>query len=205
MAYFLRIEMFKFGNQNHIESFSSCENLTGKILLASPIMDDEYFKRSMIYICSHDDNGAVGVMINRVINEVDLCKSIDIKSDSDNYLIPLYSGGSISIEKTVALTIRKNYYRDFNKNPVITIFTDLEDFKHAFNSGTLSKKFLIAQGITAWDGKQLASEVNQNFWIVIETTREAIFSHKEKAWEREIKKIGLKPNSKHIVNYTGQA
>lgn len=197
--------MSEFGNQNHIESFHTCENLTGKMLLASPIMDDEYFKRSLVYVCAHDEDSAVGIIVNRSTNEIDLRKSVNIKSDSDNYIVPLYSGGPVSVEKTVVLAIRKNYYRNFKNNPIVTIFTDLKDFEDSFNSGILSKKFLVAQGITAWDGKQLAAEVNKNFWIVIETSREAVFSHRENAWEREIKKIGLKPSSKHIVNYTGQA
>lgn len=197
--------MAELGNNNYIESFGEHENLTGKTLLASPIMDDEYFKRSVVYICAHDKDSAVGVMVNRVGSEINLHSSVGFKGNKDYSSVPLYSGGPVSVEKIIALTIRKNYYRGFNANPVITIFTELEDFRIAFNTGKIVKKFLVAQGITAWDSRQLTAEVNRNFWIVTNTTREAIFSHKKNLWKNEIKKLGLTENSKNIVNYTGQA
>lgn len=179
-------------------------NLTGKILVASPIMDDDYFKRTVVYICAHDEENAIGVMVNRTIGEIDL-KAASGDDEHSNYRFPLHNGGPVSPDKLVILTVKKNYYRRFNTNPVVTIYTELNDFYRLYVQGKLSKKFMIAQGITAWESSQLAEEVGQNFWLVADSTRETLFGASEKTWQKELKKVGLTPDSKYIVNYTGNA
>ena len=180
-------------------------NLTGKILIASPLMDDEYFKGSVIYICSHDEENAIGVMVNRVFGEIDLKAGNEGEEAHSEHRFPLNNGGPVSPDKLVILSVKKNYYRRFNTNPVVTIYTELNDFYPLYASGKLSKKFMIAQGITAWESPQLAEEVGQNFWLVADTTRETLFTSSDKKWEKELKKMGLTPEWKNIVSYTGQA
>ncbi|MDR2268133.1 MAG: YqgE/AlgH family protein [Holosporaceae bacterium] len=84
---------------------SDIHNLVGKILLSTPSISNEYLNKSMVYICSHDKNGAMGIVVNKLIpnmNIKDILKRLNIKSDGFENL-DTYFGGAEEINRCFIL------------------------------------------------------------------------------------------------------
>ena len=185
-------------------------SLEGKILVASPRLEDRFFEKSLIYIFMHDENGALGVILNQVIGSVSnqellklLDKTIDRITDSKS---PIVFGGPVNTEKIIALSINKEQEKNFSHLQSITLHTDIQSFiKDCILKNTTSK-FLLARGVSAWDSGQLEDEITQNTWFISNPNVDLIFSQQiEDKWSSVIESMGLLKNSAYIAPYTGNA
>lgn len=186
------------------------ENLTGKVLISSPTMDDEFFKKSIVYVCAHDEDGAIGVILNRCIGEIDIYKILRLKTKARirKPSAPLYLGGPVSQDSLLILGVKKEHLQDFDNNPIITIYSDLADFCNSLIKNYISYTFFIAQGMTSWTSKQLIEEVGQNSWFITHPNKALLFSAprtKLLLWDKVTKAMGLFDHAASIVNYSGQA
>ena len=185
-------------------------SLEGKILVASPRLEDRFFEKSLIYIFMHDENGALGIILNQVIGSVsnqELLKLLDKTTvritDSKS---PIVFGGPVNTEKVIALSINKEQEKNFSHLQSITLHTDIQDFiKDCILKNTTSK-FLLVRGVSAWDSGQLEDEIAQNTWFISNPNIDLIFSQQIKdKWSSVIKSMGLLKNSAYIAPYTGNA
>ena len=185
-------------------------SLEGKILVASPRLEDRFFEKSLIYIFMHDENGALGIILNQVIGSVSnqellklLDKTIDRITDSKS---PIVFGGPVNTEKIIALSINKEQEKNFSHLQSITLHTDIQSFiKDCILKNTTSK-FLLARGVSAWDSGQLEDEITQNTWFISNPNVDLIFSQQiEDKWSSVIESMGLLKNSAYIAPYTGNA
>ncbi|MSO14275.1 YqgE/AlgH family protein [Candidatus Aquarickettsia rohweri] len=184
-------------------------SLEGKILIASPKLEDRFFEKSLIYIFMHDRNGVLGVILNHEIGSVsnhELLKLFDKNIDKiKDEKLPIVFGGPVNTERIIALSIDKKQEQQFSSLQSIVLHTDIQNFVKNFIIKSNKSKFLLARGISAWDSNQLEDEIAENSWFIIQPKIELIFSHKIKnKWSFAIEQLGIKDSS-FIAPYSGNA
>jgi len=105
--------------------FSSLE---GKILIASPKLEDGFFEKSLIYIFMHDKNGALGVILNYDIGSVSNHELLNLFDKHSNKVeiekLPIVFGGPVNTERIIALSIDKKQEKKLNSLKSIVLHTD---------------------------------------------------------------------------------
>ena len=169
--------------------------LTGKCLVAMPSMQDERFANTVIYICSHTENGAMGFVVNKKIKDFsfsDIASQLPIANLNYSLPIDLHQGGPL--EKVRGFVIHST---DYIKEDTVVI-----DDKIAISSsidiitdiafGIGPKENLIALGYASWAPKQLEQEIVQNSWMVLTPTTDLVFRTKdEEKWQKAIDALGI--------------
>ena len=169
--------------------------LAGKCLVANPNISDDYFKKSLIYICAHDKNGAMGFVINKTI------KNLSFKEVTDQLLITtpdkiieqnIYFGGPTETMRGFVLHTTDYMEKDtlkVNDNFAISSSTNaLADI--AIGHGP--KNNIISLGYANWDKTQLEKEIIRNDWLVLDADFELIFNtDDEDKWLKAINIIGI--------------
>ena len=169
------------------------KNLVGKVLFSAPYIEIEpCFAKSVIYILSHDINGTLGVIVNRVITSVKadfLFHAFNLEI-SPNFDAPIHFGGPVEAEK--GLILHSNDYEgeillkagnNLSLSSNINILKDIAIGKGPTNS-------ILALGYTGWASGQLENEIKQNVWIAAQYEPELIFSsNQENKWHKAISSI----------------
>ncbi|MBP5352482.1 MAG: YqgE/AlgH family protein [Alphaproteobacteria bacterium] len=180
--------------------------LTGKFLVSLPALDDAgVFGQSVVYICSHGRNGAMGVIINKRLDEfsfADLTMQLPVKNYAKLSEVSLYAGGPL--EKVRGMVLHSaDYVRDGTiiiGNGIAVSSTSEIISDIAFDQGPEDK--LVALGYSFWAPQQLEHEIYNNDWLVIDAGRELIFRTKdEEKWQRALDESGIKLD--RFVNVTG--
>ena len=147
--------------------FSSLE---GKILMASPRLEDRFFEKALIYIFMHDKNGAFGVILNHEIGSVSNHELLKLFDKNTNKVkierLPIVFGGPVNTERIIALSIDKQREKQFSSMQSIVLHTDIQNFVKKFIIKNDKSKFLLARGISAWSSNQLEDEISGNSWLV---------------------------------------
>ena len=181
--------------------------LTGKCLIAPLSANDENFSKSVIYICRHSSDGAMGFVINKKIKEftfADLATQLPIKFNYNTTPINLYQGGPIDKVRGFVLH-STDYLRDDSIEPgggiaissSIDILTDI-----AIGNGPKDK--MIALGYASWAPKQLEQEIINDMWIVAPANPELLFRTKdEDKWQKALDELGINPL--YLSNFSGKA
>lgn len=175
---------------------TSNENyLTGKCLISMPNLQDERFAETLVYICSHNKDGAMGFIVNKRIKEfsfADLANQLPINTLRPIEPIDLHQGGPL--EKVRGFVLHST---DYIKDDTIVI-----DEKIAISSsidiitdiafGTGPKDNLIALGYASWAPQQLENEIINNSWLVTTPTPELVFHTKdEEKWQKALDSLGI--------------
>ena len=191
-----------------MENFDEKYALTGKLLVAAPVLnDDDIFGRSVVYICSHSNRGAMGVIINKPLEKFtfsDLTMQLPLQSYEKLNEISLYTGGPLEQVRGMVL-----HSTDYVKDGTIIIGNGIAVSSTteiiadiAFNHGPDDK--LVALGYSFWQPKQLEAEIYDNDWIVVNANKELLFKTKDaEKWQRALDELGLKFDS--FVGITGHA
>lgn len=176
-------------------------NLSGKILIASPYVPiSDVFSKSVIYVLSHTEEGAVGLMVNHVVNRVpfdsffrNITNSTLTINTSNQYIFPVYLGGPVEKERGFFLhssEYEKNILFKFQEEG-ICISSNTEIVKD-IAEGNGPKESLFAIGYTGWEAGQLETEVENNLWIISNCEKDIIFSTvDEQKWINALKRIGI--------------
>jgi putative transcriptional regulator len=147
-------------------------NLTGQFLIAMPSMTDPYFSKTITYICTHNQDGAMGVVINRPIelNVASLFKQMKLEIEFSPFLEkPLYFGGPVQQERGFILhTPHVEYNSTLIINNSIALTTS-KDILEAAAQHNAPEKMLIALGYAGWTSGQLEEEIGRNAWLNLET------------------------------------
>lgn len=164
-------------------------NLTGHFLIAMPALDDPFFSRSVTFMCAHNQDGAMGVVINRptefLLKNLFAQMNISIE-DSNNAIISqsIHLGGPVQPERGFVLhqinlnNETPNHHEDatsdFNiewDSTIIinnnTALTTSKDILEAVANGTGPEKVLLALGYAGWNPGQLEAEMAKNAWLSV--------------------------------------
>lgn len=177
---------------------SAGESLKGKILIAMPDMEDPRFSKSVIVMLEHGPEGAMGVMINKMLDAVqftDLLEQLEIPaSDKDLSSYPVYFGGPVELGRGFLLHSTDVMLAHSLKLPPIGVTTSMEMLSK-IASGTGPDQSLFCLGYTGWSAGQLDEEILQNAWLHAPLDADLLFSLPfEKRWEAAMALVGINPD-----------
>jgi len=169
--------------------------LTGSLLLAMPQMRDDRFMRSVIYVCAHTSNGAMGIVINKIVESVnfpELLEQLNIGSESANREIRVHFGGPVETGRGFVLH-SADYVQDatlvINENFALTATVDI---LKSIANGEGPKKSILALGYAGWEPGQLDKEIQANGWLSLPADDHLVFDVKPNTkWEKAMGKIGI--------------
>ena len=171
--------------------------LPGQLLIAMPSMTDPRFEKSVIYMCAHNSDGAMGLVINRAIDSLtfpELLEQLEIDSGSGGDQIRVLFGGPVEQARGFVLH-SPDYLQDaslvVDDNVVLTATIDI---LRAIADGTGPNNCLLALGYAGWGAGQLDSEIKSNGWLSVDADEDLVFGcDLDEKWERAMTKIGIDP------------
>lgn len=176
-------------------------NLTNHFLVAMPGMEDPYFANSVIYLCEHNEEGAMGIMINAPIDitVAGMLKQINIEplypqADANNLERPVFNGGPLSEDRGFILHRPHDHYESTLTMTSDIAVTTSKDILTVLGTSAEPKDYLVALGYSGWTAGQLESELATNTWLTIESDPAIIFNTPvHERWNKAIQKLGIAP------------
>lgn len=145
-------------------------NLTGHFLIAMPAMTDPYFAKSVTFICEHNTDGAMGIVINRPIDMTldALFEQINLNlNDSPIAHLPVHFGGPVQIDRGFVLHQPAGDWQSTIAINGETALTTSKDILEAVANGSGPLKMLVTLGYAGWTAGQLEQEMAQNAWLSV--------------------------------------
>ena len=153
-------------------------NLSNNFLVAMPGMQDPHFVNTLIYICEHGKNGALGIIISRPLDMtlLNLFEKIEMESpDSPLKNVPVYFGGPMQIERGFVLHRPLGHWQNTLKITDRIGLTSSRDILSAIGNGVNASDLLVALGYAGWAQGQLEQELMQNAWLPLPADEKIIF------------------------------
>jgi putative transcriptional regulator len=171
------------------------DSLIGKLLLAMPAMGDPRFERAVIYICAHNEDGAMGLIINQQIEDLtyaELLEQLRIDVEGDITEVTIHEGGPVETGRGFVLH-SADFAQDTTSIVSETIaLTATVDILRAMAQDKGPIHSLLALGYAGWGKGQLENEMIQNAWLTAHADDEIIFNTLlEDKWPRAMKMIGV--------------
>ncbi len=179
--------------------------LDGQMLIASPAMQDERFARSLIYMCAHSSEGAMGIVVNHPAPHIsfpDLLVKLDVIPAKDKIQLPssagdvtVLRGGPVETERGFVLH-SSDFFIENSTLPIdegICLTATLDILK-AIARGAGPASALLALGYAGWAPGQLEHELQNNGWLHCSADPSLIFDHDiDSKYDRALQKIGIRP------------
>jgi putative transcriptional regulator len=153
-------------------------NLTHHFLIAMPNMVDPNFARSLTYVCEHNDQGALGVVVNRPIDMTlgALFEQIEIPlQDSPWAALPVYYGGPVQVDRGFVLHRPAGAWQSSLAVSADVALTTSKDILEAVAAGHGPRQLLVSLGYAGWAPGQLEQELGQNAWLTVPADLDVIF------------------------------
>lgn len=154
-------------------------NLTHHFLIAMPAMVDPNFARSLTYICEHNDQGALGVVVNRPTEMTlrNLFGQIDLPLDIASLAAqPVYFGGPVQTDRGFVLHQPIGDWQSTLSVQGAVGLTTSKDILEAVSRGDGPEQILVSLGYAGWAPGQLEQELAQNAWLTVEADPAVIFA-----------------------------
>ncbi|MDA8231131.1 MAG: YqgE/AlgH family protein [Magnetospirillum sp.] len=178
--------------------------LAGQLLIAMPQMRDPRFVRTVIYICAHTAEGAMGLVINREFEGLtfpELLDQLGIEPGPGSEAIRIHLGGPVEGGRGFVL-----HSTDYAHETTMVVdqqvaLTATIDVLKAMSSGEGPRTSLLALGYAGWSPGQLDAEIRENVWLNVAADSDLVFGMDiERKWERAIQKLGI-----HFGSLSGDA
>ncbi len=172
--------------------------LTGQLLMAMPQMRDPRFTRSVIYMCAHNADGAMGLVVNRRVGSLtfeDLLTQLGIGPSRREDDIRIHFGGPVESGRGFVL-----HSADYVQNGTLVVddgvaLTATLDILKEIAGGGGPRRSLLALGYAGWGPGQLDAEIQANGWLSVPSDEALVFDDDlDRKWERAIGKIGVDYN-----------
>jgi putative transcriptional regulator len=153
-------------------------NLTHHFLIAMPNMADPHFARTLTFICEHNAQGALGVVVNRPIEMTlgTLYERLDLSLSSQILLKePVYFGGPVQTDRGFVLHRPVGKWQSTLPVHDTVGLTTSKDILEAAGKGSGPRDMLVTLGYSGWAAGQLENEIKQNAWLTVEAGDEIIF------------------------------
>jgi len=181
-----------------VQEFDDVQSyMTGHMLIAMPGMKDPRFEKSLIYMCAHSLEGAMGLVVNRVLESLtflDLLEQLEIDCLATGERINVHFGGPVASGRGFVL-----HSADYVQKTTLVVDGEVAltanlDILRAMAAGDGPRRSLLALGYAGWGPGQLDSEIKGNGWLHVAPDSDLLFDPElESKWERAIRKIGIDP------------
>jgi putative transcriptional regulator len=165
------------------------------MLIAMPQMRDARFSRTVVYLCAHTKEGAMGLVINRMFNGLtfpDLLEQLNIEPTPICDPIKIHFGGPVEAGRGFVL-----HSTDYVQETTLVVneevgLTATIDVLKAIANGEGPNRSLLALGYAGWGAGQLDNEIRDNAWLSVDSDEELLFgTDLDHKWEKAIAKIGV--------------
>src|SRR4051812_2381776 len=177
--------------------------LDGQMLIAMPAMGDERFDRSVVYVCAHSAEGAMGIVVNHLagnVNFPDLLVQLEVIPASERIQLPsraesvkVLKGGPVETGRGFVLH-SADFFIDNSTLPIDEgiCLTATVDILKAIARGDGPNSAVLALGYAGWAPGQLETEIQQNGWLHCAADRELIFGTEiETKYKKALHKLGV--------------
>jgi len=172
--------------------------LAGQLLVAMPGMLDPRFAKTVIYMCAHNADGAMGLVVNKLIESLsfpDLLAQLGIESVGIGDQIKIHFGGPVESSRGFVL-----HSPDYRRDATLIVdesvaLTATVDILKAIAVGRGPRHSLLALGYAGWGPGQLDEEIKANGWLHVAADDDLVFSGVgvEDKWEKAMAKLGIDP------------
>jgi putative transcriptional regulator len=171
-------------------------DLTAKLLIAMPGMGDPRFDRSVVFMCAHSEDGAMGLIVNKPTHDLafgDLLDQLGIASGPETIRLPIHVGGPV--EHGRGFVLHSSDYRrqgstlgindSFGMTATLEILEDIA-------KGSGPRDALLALGYAGWGPGQLESEIQRNGWLTCDAREGLVFETPDsEKWSAALGEIGV--------------
>ena len=177
-------------------------NLTNQFLIAMPGMADDNFSRTVVYLCEHSKNGALGLVINRPtdITLKSLFEKVELSLDRDELAQqPVFFGGPVQTERGFVLhektgTEQSPYTSTLSIAGGGLEMTTSKDVLEALANGAGPRRLMVTLGYSGWSAGQLEEEIGRNGWLTVDADPKVIFDTPvEERYQRALSLLGFDP------------
>jgi putative transcriptional regulator len=161
-----------------MESGVSSINLTHHFLIAMPNMADPHFTRTLTYICEHNEQGALGIVVNRPIDMTlqALFERLSLSlGDRELAGAPIYFGGPVQTDRGFVLHAPAGDWQSTLRVRDAIGLTTSKDILEAVGRGEGPRRLLVTLGYAGWSAGQIEHELSQNAWLTVEARDAIIF------------------------------
>jgi putative transcriptional regulator len=169
--------------------------MTGRLLIAMPGMRDIRFHRSVVYICAHSAEGAMGLVVNKTLDSLtlpELMSHLKIPAESTVGSAKVHFGGPVETARGFVL-----HSADYVEEATMVIgdafaLTATLDVLRAIGRGEGPRQALLALGYASWSPGQLDSEIQANVWLQGSADEALVFdADDDSKWDRAIAELGI--------------
>ena len=175
----------------------SIKNLRNYILISTPGLNDSIFRKSIILLCEHDENGAMGLILNKPILS-DNNKSSFLKEIFENMKIDskIYFGGPVNLQHCFVLHDESYLTTDTVKISNEVSLTSNNKIIDDIKNNIGPENYKINMGYAGWDKGQLEDEIKNGDWLIKPFSQNFIFNISDQdMWEFSTIDLGLDPNN----------
>ena len=172
-------------------------SLAGQLLVAMPQMQDPRFARSVILMCAHNEEGAMGLVVNKLLDQLtlpELMQQLGIEMAGVSGRPRVHFGGPVECGRGFVL-----HSPDYVENGTLVIgdamaLTATLDILRAIGRGAGPRRSLLALGYAGWGPGQLDAEIQANGWLNVAADDEIVFGPGlADKWQRALAKLGVHP------------
>jgi putative transcriptional regulator len=153
-------------------------DLTQHFLIAMPAMVDPHFARTLTLVCEHNENGALGIVVNRPtdMNLQGLLEQVKILPDRDNFKgVPVHFGGPVQVDRGFVLHSPAGAWQSTLTIGSTMGLTTSKDILEAVARGNGPEQILVTLGYAGWAPGQLEHELAQNAWLTVAARNDILF------------------------------
>ena len=175
-------------------------SLTNHFLIAMPNLNDPNFEQSVSYICEHNNEGAMGIVINRPmdLSFADLCEQLEIEiTDMDTLTYPIFDGGPVEMDHGFILHTPLGEWEStlaVTKKVGLTMSQDIiQAIADGYDSDNKPPEhFIITLGYAGWSEDQIEDEIAENVWLNVPATNDILFNTAtDKRWTAAAALLGI--------------
>jgi putative transcriptional regulator len=172
--------------------------LTGQLLIAMPTMGDPRFARTVIYLCAHSADGAMGLVVNKQADEIDfpeLLSQLEIETEGVQSPILVLVGGPVETGRGFVL-----HSLDYRQDSTLEVSEDVGltatvDILRSIAEGAGPARSLLTLGYAGWSAGQLDDEIQANGWLNVSADASLLFDGDlSDKWDRAVRKVGIDPS-----------
>ncbi|MCL6405694.1 YqgE/AlgH family protein [Dickeya dadantii] len=174
-------------------------NLQHHFLIAMPSLQDPVFRRTVIYICEHNEDGAMGLIINKPMEQFtveNILKKLKITPNPRDTTIrldkPVFSGGPLADDRGFILHTPLPGFASSISISDETMITTSKDVLETLGTPEQPHNTLVALGYSAWESGQLEEELLENAWLTVQADHHLLFHTPiAERWRAAAKKLGV--------------
>lgn len=184
------------------------DSLVGHFLIAMPGMGDPNFARGITFVCQHNEDGAMGLIVNRLSDYKlgDVLKQMHMPCERAEVAdAPVLVGGPVQPERGFVLHSigRREWDSSYRVNDNLSVTTS-RDILAAMADGDGPERVLVALGYAGWGAGQLEQELRENAWLTVAADDRILFDTAlDERWNAAVALVGINPAN--LASYSGRA